>query len=62
MGNNIKKWHITCQVNMCAEKKVSIIVAANTELKAKIYAKDKLEKQGYSYIKIISCDKIEPEV
>ena len=51
----IKKWLVTCQCDYCTEKWISVIVAANTERKAKIKAEQLLEKEGHKSIWIISC-------
>ena len=54
----VKSWCVRCQVNLCAEKKVKVIVKANTERKARIFATDKLKKDGYFFVKVLSCEEI----
>lgn len=39
----IKRWYVVCQVNMCANQQVSLIINANTARKARIFA----EKECY---------------
>ena len=56
--NMIKSWWIICEVNMSAEKEIKMIVKANTEKNAKSFAINKLHKEGYFNVKILSCDEI----
>ena len=51
----IKKWLVTCGVNMDASNEVAITVKANTERKAKIMATDACCKKGYFHVNILSC-------
>ena len=55
----IKSWEVRCEVNMCAEKEVKVIVKANTEKKAKKFAINKLYKDGYFHVKLLSCEEME---
>ena len=48
----IKKWIVTAEVNMDASKEVKLIIEANTQRKAVMKAKSKLEKE-YFHHKII---------
>lgn len=54
----IKTWRITCEVNMCTNRKVISIVKSNTERKAKIMAEKQLHKDGYFHVNIISCNEV----
>ena len=55
----IKSWWVICQVDMCAEKEIKMIVKANTERKARSFAKNDLAKQGHFHINIISCKEMD---
>ena len=54
----IKKWNVTCEVNMCAEKEITVTVKANTERKAKEMAEKKLYKDGYFHVKLLRCKEV----
>lgn len=45
----IKKWVVTAEVNMDASKKVKLIIEANTQRKAVMKAKSKLEKEYFHH-------------
>lgn len=50
-----KSWWVVCEVNMCAEKEVKMIVKANTKRKAESFAINSLYKEGYFFVKLLSC-------
>ena len=54
----IKRWKIVCEVNMCADKEVEIIVKANTKRKAEEMAVKNLHKKGYFHIKLLYCREV----
>lgn len=56
----IKTYNVTAELNMCAEKVVTMTVKANTERKARKFAEEKLKKEGYFHIIIFSCKEIKP--
>ena len=58
MGKNIKKWKVSCQCDMMAERHLSIIVEANTARKAIMFAKEKWKKEGHFCIWIESVEQI----
>lgn len=55
----IKRWLVTCQVNMDAGHDIKVIVIANTERKAKSYAISRLQKEGYFNVVVNSCKEME---
>ena len=56
-----RRWLVTCQVNLCADKEITVIIKANTERKAKSLAMKWLHKEGYFAVGIISCKNITGE-
>lgn len=54
----IKKWLITCQCDLDANKILSTVVKANTERKAKIFAEEKWKKEGHFNIWIRKCEEV----
>lgn len=54
----MKSWWVVCEVNMCAEHEVKIIVKANTERKARSFAINSLYKEGYFHVKILSIKEL----
>ena len=54
----IKRYYVTCEVNMCAEKVINQIVKANTQRKAEEFAIKKLYKEGYFNVILISCEEM----
>ena len=50
----MKSWQATVEVNYDASHWEIVTVKANTERKARMFVKEKLTKQGYFAIKIIS--------
>lgn len=54
----IKKWLVTCQCDLDANKILSTVVKANTERKAKIFAEEKWKKEGHFNIWIRKCEEV----
>lgn len=52
----MKNFIVTARVNMRAEHEERVAVRANTERKAKIFAKEKLEARGFRNIDILGCE------
>lgn len=55
----MKKWKVTAEINMCAENYESVIVEANTERKARMFAEEKFKKNGAFFITNMSVERIE---
>lgn len=54
----IKSWWVICEVNMCANKEIKMIIKANTMKKAISMAKNSLYKDGYFHVNVRSCEEI----
>lgn len=54
----IKSWCVICEVNMDASHEIKMIVKANTQRKAKIFATNRLYKEGYFFVKLVSCEEM----
>lgn len=55
----MKKWRVELDsIGLCAEKSETLEVAANTERKAKIFAKEKMNKRGIKYFRIVSVTEV----
>ena len=57
----IKRYWVVCEVNMDASKYIKQIVKANTQRKAEEFAVKKLYKEGYFFVKLISCEEMKNE-
>lgn len=53
-----KDYEVTCEVDMCAERVVKVIVTTNLEAKAIKFAKEKLKKDGHFHVNIINCKEV----
>ena len=59
MFHMIKKWLVKCEINMDAQKKIEVLVTANTERKAKDLAiKQCYNNLACSIVTVISCMEI----
>lgn len=54
----IKKWKVTAELNMNAQHYETVIVKANTERKAKMFAEKKFMKQGAFYVTNMTVEQI----
>ena len=54
----IKSWWVVCEVNMNASHEIKMIVKANTQRKAESLAINRLYKEGYFFVKLVSCKEI----
>lgn len=57
----IKAWWVRCEVNMCAEKEIKMVVKATTQKKAQSLAINRLYNEGYFHVKLISCEEMQPK-
>lgn len=57
----IRRWLVICQVNLCADKELKIIVRTNIKKKAELLAEKELYTKGYFHVKVISCTEITKE-
>ena len=55
-----KEFEVTCEVDMDATKIIKVKVTTNLMKKACKLAEDKLKKDGYFYIKTLSCKELAP--
>ena len=55
----MKKWRVTAEINMDASRYKTVEVKANTERKAKIFAEEKLKKEGAFFVTNMTIEKIE---
>lgn len=58
----MKKWKVTAELNMNAQNYQTIIVKANTERKAKIFAEEIFEKNGAFYITNVTVEQLNEEL
>lgn len=58
----MKKWKVTAELNMNAQNYQSVIVKANTERKAKIFAEKAFEKNGAFYITNLTVEQLNEEL
>ena len=54
----VKTWKVTFEVNMDASHQVAVTVLAHTYKNAKTIAMKHLEKEGYFFVKFVSCKEI----
>lgn len=54
----IKSWWVICEVNMDASHEIKMIVKANTQRRAESFAINRLNKEGYFCVKLVSCREI----
>ena len=54
----IKSWYVVCEVNMDASSEEKVTIKANTQRNAERSAINKLHKEGYFHVKIISCKEV----
>lgn len=54
----IKKWKVTAELNMNAQHYETVIVKANTERKALIFAENEFMRQGAFYVTNMSAEQI----
>ena len=52
----MKKWRVTAEINMCAERYETVVVKANTERKARIFAEKEFKKNGAFFITNMTCE------
>ena len=55
----IKAWWVVCEVDMCANEVVKMVVKAHTQKKAESFAINSLYKDGHFHVKLISCKELE---
>ena len=53
-----KEYKVTCEVNLCADRKETVYVTTNLPAKALKLAKEKLENRGYFAVSVISCKEV----
>ena len=49
MRKHMRRWRCTAEINMDASRHMTVEVRANTERKAKIFAEEKMKKNGAFY-------------
>lgn len=54
----IKKYEVTCEVDMCADHIEKVKVTTNLPAKAIKLAEEKLKKDGHFLVSIINCKEI----
>ena len=52
----MKKWKVTAEINMCANRYETVIVKANTERKARIFAEKEFKKNGAFFVTNMTCE------
>ena len=50
MKKHIKTWECTAEINMDASRHVTVMVKANTERKAKLFATEKIKREGAFFV------------
>lgn len=54
----IKRWKVSAEVNLDASHYETVIIKANTQRKAVIYAIEKLKGKGFFHITNIGCKEL----
>lgn len=57
----MKKWKVTAELNMNAQNYQTVIVKANTERKAAMFAEEAFKRIGAFYITNLTVERIEKE-
>ena len=59
-GNNqhMKQWKVTAELNMNARHYETILVKANTERKARLFAEEKFKKNGAFFVTNMTIEEV----